>query len=73
MEETSVDDMVHLEIVFQHYVSLASKYLQEWRLLNLLWEFSVTPTKKKMFPGIQKEPAMIQYVPIASSPVTGCQ
>ena len=63
-----------LEPVAQDHIQTATEYLQRGRLHNL----SVQPVpvlshphSEKVFPEVQREPAVFLCVPIASGPVTG--
>jgi len=64
----------HLEPVAQDHIQMAFEYLQGWKLHNPLGQpvpvFS-NPRRKKVFPDVQREPAVFQFVPIASGPGPG--
>jgi len=52
---------------------MAFKYLQGWRLHNLSGQpvpVLSHPHSEKVFPDVQREPSVFQFVPIASCPVT---
>ena len=71
---TSLLKQCHLQEVGQDHVQTTSEYLQEWRLHNPYGQ----PVKvlshlhsEKVSPDVQMELHLFQFVPIASSPVTG--
>lgn len=64
LEDTSVCHTIHLETVFQPHVSLASTYLQEWRVHNLLCEFSITLTERKCFLVFRKSLLCFNMCPL---------
>ena len=53
----------HLDLVAQDHVQMAFEDLRWWRLHNL-YQGSVTLTMK-VFPDVQREPLMSQFVPLA--------
>ena len=64
----------HLEPAAQEHIQTASEYLQGWRIHNLPRQPVPVldhPHSDKVFPHVQREPPMFQFVPIASGPVTG--
>lgn len=82
MEETSRDhldqppmlEQGHIELVTSDKILMDFQYLQGWRLAISLDNLSlrlVTLTVKKMFPHVQEEPPMFQFVPITSCSVIG--
>jgi len=61
----------HLELVAQDHVL---EYLQGWRLHNLPGQpvpWLGHPHREKVFPDVQREPPVFQFVPTASGPATG--
>ena len=63
----------HLEPVAQECDQMASEHLQGWRPHNLLGQpvpALSQPYSEKVFPHVQREPPVFQFVPIASGPVT---
>jgi len=64
----------HLEPVARDHVQVAFEYLQGWRLHSLsLQPVPVLghPHMDKVFPDVQREPPVFQFLPMASGPVTG--
>jgi len=64
----------HLQPVAGHHVQAAFEYLQGWRLHTLPGQPVPElgdPHSEKVFPDVQTEPAVLQFVSIASGPVTG--
>ena len=64
----------HLEMVAQDHAQMAFEYLQGWRLHNLTGQpvpVLSHPHGEKVFPDVQREPAVFQFVPIASCSATG--
>ena len=58
----------------QDHVQTAFECLQEWRLHHLpgqLIPLLSHPDSEKVFPNVQTEPSVFQFVPIASCPVSG--
>ena len=53
---------------------MAFEYLQEGRLNNHHWQpmpVLSQPLSEEVFPNVQREPRVFQFVPIASAPGTG--
>jgi len=64
----------HLKPVAQDCVQMAFEHMQGGRLHHLPVQAVPVlshPDSEKVFPGVQMEPAVFQFVPIASRPVTG--
>lgn len=59
----------HIEHIAQDCTQMAFEYLQQWRLHNLPeWPVPVLSHshRKNVFPSVQEEPPMFQFVPVAS-------
>ena len=59
----------HLGQVASDHVQIAFEYLQGWRLHNLSGQPVPVlghPHSKKVFPDVQREPPVLQFVPTAS-------
>lgn len=64
----------HIELVTLDTMLMDFEYLQGWRLPICLDSLSLcllSLTVKKMFPCVQEEPPVFQFVPISSCSVIG--
>jgi len=70
---TSLLKKGHLKPVAQDHVQMAFEYLQGWRLHNISGQPVPVlghPHSEKVFPDVQRQPPVFQFVPVASCLVT---
>lgn len=60
------------ELVAQDHVQVVFEYCQQLESLQPLWETCPSAHSKKMFPDVQVEPPVFQFVPVALCLVTKC-
>lgn len=61
----------YLELIAHNYVQTDFEHLQGERLHNLSGQYLKSHHSERVFPDIQREPPLLQFGPIVSSPVTG--